>query len=190
MPKAARKNSTPGTASKIRRARPETTRKTKGKKFESAITKVPKSGLELVRARKRRGKPATLRDLQTIDFKPWARAPGATKFIPTFEDWNFYGTNCRIAYGMCLKTRDELIAMHGKMEHETTDAMMAGLLETGEALKEIVEMCEGAYARVLASAAAAYKAGVKFRFAADRKPGRRKAVPADNSVDVKIKAGT
>jgi hypothetical protein len=190
MPKAARKNSTPGTASKIRRAPPATTRKTKGKKFESAITKVPTSGLELVRARKRRGKPATLRDLQTIDFKPWARAPGATKFIPTFEDWNFYGTNCRIAYGMCLKTRDELIAMHGKMEHETTDAMMAGLLETGEALKEIVEMCEGAYARVLASAAAAYKAGVKFRFAADRKPGRRKAVPDDNSFDVKIKAGT
>jgi hypothetical protein len=156
MAKATRVHSTPRrTASKI-----HTTRKPKAKKLESAVAKVQKSGLELVRARKSRGKPATLRDYQTIDFKPWNRAAGEPEFIPSDEQLSFYGTNCRIAHAVCLKTRGELIAMHGKIEIENTDAVIAGLFETSEGLKELVWMCESASSRLLASAAAAYKGGI------------------------------
>jgi hypothetical protein len=155
----------------------KTKTKVKAAKSQSAIALVQKSGLELVRARKSRGKPATLRDYATIDFKPWSQIPGKgpTEFIPSDDEWRFHGTTCRTAHAICLKTREDLIAMHGKAEHETIDAMMAGLLETSEALKELVQMCDAAYTRVLASAAAAHKAGVKFKFA-DGKPARRKSV--------------
>ena len=155
----------------------KTKTKVKAANYQSAISMVQKSGLELVRARKSRGKPATMRDYATIDFKPWPQAPGKgpTEFIPAEDEWKFHGTTCRMAHAICLKTREDLIAMHGKAEHETVDAMMAEFLETGEALKELVQMCDVAYARVLASAAAAHKAGVKFKFA-DGKPARRKSV--------------
>ena len=165
MAKATRVHSTPRrSASKI-------------KPKKSAVSLVEISGLDLVPTRKRRGKPATMRDYATIDFKPWPQAPGKgpTEFIPSEDAWKFHGITCRTAHAICLKTREDLIAMHGKAEHETVDAMMAGFLETGEALKELVQMCDAAYARVLASAAAAHKAGVKFKFA-DGKPARRKSV--------------
>ena len=144
MPKAAKKNSTPRrTASKI-------------KPKKSAISLVEMSGLDLVPTRKRHGKPATMRDYATIDFKPWAQVTGKgpNEFIPTVDEWKFYGINCRMAHAICLKTREDLIEMYGKAEYETVDALMAGILQTGEALKELVQMCEAAYARGLASAAA------------------------------------
>jgi hypothetical protein len=55
---------------------------------------------------------------------------------------------------------DVLIAAHGKMKIEITDEVMAGLFETSEALKELVRMCDCASTRLLASAAAADKAGI------------------------------
>lgn len=141
MAKAERVHSTQRrAASKIQRPR----RKTKAKKFESAIAKVRMSGLELVKKRPGRGKRATLRDYATIDFEPLAPA---TELFPAGEYWNRLGTNCHMAHAICLKTRDELIAIHGKNEHETVDLMMAGILETAEALKQTVVMCEAAYGR-------------------------------------------
>jgi hypothetical protein len=46
------------------------------------------------------------------------------------------------------------------MKIEITDEVMAGLFETSEALKELVRMCDCASTRLLASAAAADKAGI------------------------------
>jgi hypothetical protein len=100
-------------------------------------------------------------DYATTDFEPLP-GPGVNDFVPP---WDFFGLNCRIAYGMCLKTRGELMAMHGTTEHESIDAVLAGLLETGEDLKYLVQICEMAYARIVASATAAHKAGIKFKFA-------------------------
>jgi hypothetical protein len=129
--------------------------------FQSAISQVERSGLKLVPAKKSRGKRATMHDYATMDFEPLA-GPPLTDFVPP---WDLFGLNCRIAYGMCLKTRGELMAMHGTTEHESIDAALAGLLQTGEDLKHLVQTCEMAYARILASAAAADKAGIKFKFA-------------------------
>jgi hypothetical protein len=64
-----------------------------------------------------------------------------------------------LAYGVMLRTRAQLIAMHGNLDH----AHMAGLLETAEWLKATAYMVEMAYLRVLVSAAAAQEKGVKFK---------------------------
>jgi hypothetical protein len=39
----------------------------------SAVSRVPKSGFDLVPTRKRRGKAAKFRDFAKIDWKPWRR---------------------------------------------------------------------------------------------------------------------
>jgi hypothetical protein len=61
-----------------------------------------------------------------------------------------------------LKDRENLIAMHGKVDHEHVDALMADLANTGERLKELVQMVESAYGRILASACAAEARGIEF----------------------------
>ena len=165
MTQADRVHSTPRrTASKI-------------KPKKSAISLVEMSGLDLVPTRKRHGKPATMRDYATIDFSPWTREPGMKKneLLPSDETVNRLAVSCRIAYATMLKSREDLIAMHGKANHELVDELMADLADTAERLKELAEMVEGAYARVLASAAAAHTQGIKFKGVND-KPARRKSV--------------
>ena len=141
------------------------TKKVKAAKLQSAVSRVQLSGLDLVRTRKSRGKSPTISVIAKMDFEPWKPRTGLEKFIPSADAWSAAGFNCRLAHAICLKTRDDLIAMHGKTEHETIDAMMAEILATGEAMKEMAQMCSAAYARMLASAAAAYKRGVEFKFA-------------------------
>jgi hypothetical protein len=165
MPKANRVHSTPRrTASKIKPKR-------------SAVSAVPKSGFDIVRSRIPRGKLATMRDYAKIDWKPWRRTPdmGPTDLIPSRETTDKIGLDCRIAYGLLLRTRKQLIAMHGDMEHEHLDVMMGCLHGTAEWLKATAYMVEIAYVRVLASASAAYVQGIKFK-GIDNKPARGKAV--------------
>jgi hypothetical protein len=143
-----------------------TPRRTASKtKPKSAITRVVKSGLDLVPTKKFRGKRATMSDYAKIDFKPWKREPGMgkTELFPSDKALAHLGVSCRIAHATMLMTREDLIAMHGKLDHAITDQMMANLSDATERLKEIAHMTEAAYARVLASAAAAYKQGVKFK---------------------------
>jgi hypothetical protein len=157
---------------------PSTKRRTASKtKPKSAITRVVKSGLDLVPTKKFRGKPATMSDYAKVDFKPWNREPGMgkTELFPSDEALTNLGVSYRIAYATMLMTREDLIAMHGSLDPAVADQMMANLSDATERLKEIAHMTEAAYARVLASAAAAYKQGVKFK-GVDDKPARRKAV--------------
>jgi hypothetical protein len=79
-----------------------------------------------------------------------------------------------MAYAIMLLTREDLIASHGKLDQAIVDKMMAELTDAAEHLKGIAHMVETAYIRTLASAAAAYKQGVKFK-GVDDKPARRKA---------------
>jgi uncharacterized protein YunC (DUF1805 family) len=164
MAKAKRVHSTPRiTASKI-------------KPKKSAVSKVKKSGFDLVPTRKSRSKPATLRDYAKIDFKPWTRGPGMRKgeLIPAPEVMANHGVTCRMAYAVMLMTRKDLIAMHGKLDHEKVDQMMGGFAETLEALKSIAHMVEAAYVRVVATASAAHlQNGIK---GVDYKPARERAV--------------
>ena len=56
-----------------------------------------------------------------------------------------------LAYGVTLRTRAQLIAMHGNLDHAHIDKLMAGLLETAEWLKAAAYMVEMVYLRVLVS---------------------------------------
>lgn len=135
------------------------------KRKNSAIASVKKSGLGIVRERAKRGRLATMRDYATADFKPWTREPGMApgELVPSAEIMDGFGVSCRMAYGIMLQSRETLIALHSKVDHDATDSLMANLLNTSERLKEIVQMVDGAYLRLLASAAAAAKQGVKFK---------------------------
>jgi hypothetical protein len=137
------------------------------------------SGFELVpagRGKLRRGKPATLRQFAKIDFKPWKREPGMRKeeFFPSSSMLDDHGVTCRMAYAIMLMSRDELIAMHSKIDHEHVDEMMGNLTETSEFLKEVAHMVEAAYVRVLASASAALVQNRPFKGVTDTRA--RKAV--------------
>ena len=132
---------------------------------KSAVSLVGMSGLDLVRTRKSRSKPATMREYATIDFSPWTRRPGAKQdeIFPSDETVKRLAISCRIACATMFKSREDLIAMHGKADLGHVDKLMAELADTAERLKELAQMVEGAYARVLSSAAAAYQQGVKFK---------------------------
>jgi hypothetical protein len=82
-----------------------------------------------------------------------------TELKPSREMTDLIGIGCRLAYGVMLRTRAQLVAMHGEIEHKHVDQMMAHLCETAEWLKATTHMVESAYMRVLASAAAAYTQG-------------------------------
>jgi hypothetical protein len=140
----------------------------------SAVSSVQKSGFDLVLSGKRRGRPAKLRDYAKIKWKPWRRTPDMKpdELLPSREMTDRIGVVCRLAYGVMLRTRQQLIATHSNAENEHIDQMMAHLAETGEWLKGMAYMVEAAYLRVLASAAAAHIKGVE----GVDKPNRRKAV--------------
>jgi hypothetical protein len=146
-------------------------------KTQSAVSQIEKSGLELVPIRKNRGKLATMRDYAKIDFEPWTRRPGMKQgeMIPSHDVISNHGVTCRIAYGLMLLTRDEMIDMHSNLEHDMVDETMARLMDTGEFLKATAQMVETAYVRVLASASAARVRRRPFKGVND-KPARRKAV--------------
>jgi hypothetical protein len=165
MAQAKRVLSTPRrTASKIKPKR-------------SAVSSVPKSGLEIVRSKNRHGKSAKLHDFAKIDWKPWRRTAGMrpTELMPSPETTDEIGVGCRLAYGVMLRTRKQLIAMHSSLQLEHTDKIMAHLSGTAEWLKATAHMVEIAYLRVLASAAAAHVQGIKFKDV-DNEPARGKAV--------------
>jgi hypothetical protein len=162
-------------AKRVRGTPRQTAAKIKAK--PSAVSRVQKSGFDLVPTRKRRGKAATMRDVAKIDWKPWRRTPGMrpTELMPSRETTDEIGVGCRFAYGVMLMTRKRLIDMHGSVDHGHVDQMMASLFGTAEWLKATAQMVEMAYLRVLASAAAAHTQGIKFK-GVDYKPARRKAV--------------
>jgi hypothetical protein len=116
MAQAKRVHSTPRkTASKIK-CKP------------SEVSKVQKSGFDLVLSKKSRGKPATLDGITKIKWEPWRRKPDmrSTELIPSPETTDEIGVGCRIAYGVMLRTRPQLIAMHANVEHpEIADKPLA-----------------------------------------------------------------
>jgi hypothetical protein len=101
MAKAKRVHSTPR----------RTASKTKPK---SAVSRVVKSGVDLVPTKKSRGKFGTMSDYAKIDFKPWKREPGMKEggLIPSNELLTRLGVSCRLAYGIMMLTREKLIASH------------------------------------------------------------------------------
>ena len=76
-----------------------------------------------------------------------------------------------------LRRANSSLRLHGQLDHAVVDQLMANLSDGAERLKEIAHMVDVAYLRMLASAVAAHKQGVKFK-GVDYKPARRKAAQA------------
>lgn len=131
---------------------------------KSRVSTVKDSGYELVRRSKPTGKLATMRDYAKIDWKPWVREPGMgpTELVPSADVMQSLGVTGRLAYSIMLRTRDELIDMHTKVDHDTVDALMTDLADGLEILKGIAAMIDGAYMRTLAAACALQVRGGKF----------------------------
>jgi hypothetical protein len=130
----------------------------------SAVSSIRRSGYELVPRRKRRGKLATYRDIAKMDFRPWTPEKGLFEFVSNFEDRiRRFGVPVRIAYRIMERTKRQLSNIHGRIEHEHVDGMMASLFEAAEVFKEIAAILDAAYIRVLSSASARVIAGRKFK---------------------------
>ena len=89
---------------------------------KSAVSRVLKSGFDLVPTKKSRGKPATVSGMAKIDFKPWKRLPDMKEgeLAPSNEMLTSLGFPCRMAFAIMLLTREQLIASHGKLSHRTS----------------------------------------------------------------------
>lgn len=148
---------------------------------ESAVRSVPQSGLKLVPERNTRGEGAAslkqIAKIAKIDFQAWTRDPGMgpNELLPSNETLLNAAVPARLAYSIMLKTREQLIEMHGKIEHQQVDEMMAAFAAAGEKLKAIAYMVEGAYARVLASAAPHNQRKGKFKGVHDMRYKNRRA---------------
>jgi hypothetical protein len=129
------------------------------------VSAVKHSGYELVRRGPRKGKLATYRDLAAMDFKAWKRPRGMKpgQLIPSDTDFQRCGVSARLAYAIMLRTRDELIDMHKRVDHAHVDQMMTNIFETTEWLKTVVALLDMAYMRVLASASANLVRKGKFK---------------------------
>ena len=92
-------------------------------KPKSAVTRVVKSGFDLVPTKKFRGKRATISDYAKVDFKPWKRLPDMDEgeLVPSNAFLISLGLPCRMAYAIMLLTREDLIASHGKLDHAVVD---------------------------------------------------------------------
>jgi hypothetical protein len=113
------------------------------------LSEVRLSNLSLVPSHER--KPISDRELSECDFETWEPVNENGEPVPSTRMIDSICISSRLAYVLMLKSRDELMAMHGQMDINTGDEMMAGLLVTGERLKEMAQMVEAAYFRSLAS---------------------------------------
>jgi hypothetical protein len=123
----------------------------------SAVSEVPTTGYELVRKRKRREKLATMRDYAKADFQPWKdgrKEPGKGLLPPDDKDLECPIIYARLAYGIMLRTKEQLIEAQAAMPIETTDRFMADLVAAAELFKAIVITIETAQLRIISAASA------------------------------------
>ncbi|MGO8842967.1 MAG: hypothetical protein ACLQF1_18075 [Methyloceanibacter sp.] len=113
----------------------------------SAISEVERTGYELVKCRKTKGKLATMRDYARVDFKPW-KGNEDGKLIPSDETLLNCGVSARMANAVMLQSKEELVGMFDDLPIEVIDEMMVGLVQSAEVLKATIIMLETAYLRI------------------------------------------
>ncbi len=131
------------------------TRKSKPRSLrKSAVSQARQSGLQLVPKKKlAKGEVANPEDIADIDWKPWKRdrSLGKTGLWRDAEMINC-AVAARMSYAIMLMSKSDLVAMHGKVEHEHVDTMMGQMMDSAEMLKAVAQMMESAYMRILSSA--------------------------------------
>ena len=157
MTQADSVHSTPGkTASKI----VEFPKKPiKPAKRQSALVGLRDSGLDLVARKKTpREKRATQKDYAKIKFRALKRDERVMRALG--EGWHQHGISARIAYASMIMSREKWIEFHAEMDHDHVDQMLAGLIDTAEFLKSVVQMIDCAQTRLVATGCAALERGV------------------------------
>jgi hypothetical protein len=114
------------------------------------VIDIGRTRLDVVPRRKGRGKVATAVDLSKLTWDPWTREPG--EMVPKDQTMRECGLSGRMAYGVMLMTRAELIAAVHKDPNLFLD-MEEDLAEAAQTLMEIASMLDTAHMRILAAAA-------------------------------------
>lgn len=112
------------------------------------------SGLDLIpRRRVPKKEQATVHDYAEAKWKPWRRSPGMhpNDLLPSKVTIQAVIAGGRLAFATNLKTKRELVAMLDSLQPAAGDALMTNIINAAEAAKTIANMCETAYARLLAA---------------------------------------
>ena len=83
-----------------------------------------------------------------LDFERWAPEPD-NKLIPSPELLKDIGKSARLAHAVLLRSRDELVAMHEKLECAEIDIMITWLNDARKKAGALAAMIDEAYSRVL-----------------------------------------
>jgi hypothetical protein len=82
-----------------------------------------------------------------LDFEPWPLVPD-NELIPSPELVEDIGTSARLAHAILLRSRDELKAIHEKLDGAEIDVMKTWLNETRNKVGALAAMIDEAFSRV------------------------------------------
>jgi hypothetical protein len=128
----------------------------------SAVEDVRHCGLRLVRRRgKQHGRRVSVSDFGKLDWTPWKLE--STKRFPSDDQLSEWSAWTRLGNQLMRLSKEELIEMHGTVEHRYVDRLMGELAQTAEHWKFLAGMLETAYVRVAAAAVERQRRGKPFR---------------------------
>jgi hypothetical protein len=82
-----------------------------------------------------------------LDFEPWPPVPD-NELIPSPELVEDIGTSARLAHAILLRSRDELKAIHEKLDGAEIDVMKPWLNETRNKVGALAAVIDEAFSRV------------------------------------------
>jgi hypothetical protein len=102
----------------------------------------------------RRGRFQQLRKYAKLDWEPWTKDGPTDSLIPSDESMSAVVEASRTAYSIMHLTKDQLIKIHSEADFDGFEETIADLGNTAQMLKAVVQMIEGAQARMIVSACA------------------------------------
>lgn len=106
---------------------------------------------------KRRVRLAMLRQWANLDWEPWTSNEPGEPLFPSDETMCAAAETSRTAYSIMHLTKDQLIDIHRKEGFDGFEETLLNLANTADSLKAMVQMIEGAHARMIASACAYFQ---------------------------------
>jgi hypothetical protein len=103
---------------------------------------------------KRSTHSAKLRAYAKLDWVPWTQDQSGEALFPSDESMCAAGEVSRTAYSIMHLSKDQLVEIHSAQAFDGFEETVANLAATAEMLRAVVQMVEGARARMLASASA------------------------------------
>jgi hypothetical protein len=130
---------------------------------ESAVSRVKRSGLDLIPTPTKKKEVATAGFLANVDFEPWPKSDPPDKPGPSAKYMHGLGISARFAAATVQRTKKELIEMHQTIDGESLDELMANMLDASEQFKLLAHVAEVACQRLLIASCANLAAGGPFK---------------------------